>query len=539
MATLDVLILDDPDSRHAQPVQDALAVRGATSQRLNCTDLRDWSVDISVGEIRLRCGDLEWEVSPATTVWYRRLGSPSVDDLDLDEAQLARDELPHALVGGLIACGARWVDEPSTVERAEHKLFQLSTASRLDVAIPLSVVTNDSLAASRTLSEMRLAAKPLSPGQGIAPHVDEVYESDISEMAGVSVLLQELIARADADLRVVVVGSHAWTWRRPRTPDTIDWRAEDPRGSGFQYVSPHAVEGAAIAITSALGLTMSVQDWLTTPDGAVFLEANPQGAWAFLDGSDKHIPEALAAHLCGQTAQTLADGVWPKPLKRVRWDLGRESKAPEDDGVVAPQFAPPSWASAAARSPAALPVVQRANDEAKAGAKAAEDKAVRLVRTALATLAVATALLGYQLRFALDNGLWWLPLLIPVSAAFICLVIAAFEAYEIDRVGVYQHPTGRDLTEPGPRDPIVPVIENEDVGRRLAEWSSRHKHTALMQARAWFTRGLTLLVAAVIAAAVSWAFDASDSNPAPTPEQEPATNTSPDPVDPAGTDEQP
>ena len=329
------------------------------------------------------------------------------------------------------------------------------------------------------------------------------------------------------------------TWRRPRTPDTIDWRAEDPHGSGFQYVSPHAVEGAAIAITAALGLTMSVQDWLTTPDGAVFLEANPQGAWAFLDGSDKHIPEALAAHLRGQTAETLADGVWPKPLKRVGWDLGRAGKAPRDDGVVAPQFAPPSWASAAARSAAVLPVVQRANDEAKAGAKAAEDKAVRLVRTALTTLAVATALLGYQLRFALDNGLWWLPLLIPVSAAFICMVIAAFEAYEIDRVGVYRHPTGQDLTEPGPRDPIVLVIEKEEEGRRLAEWSSRHKHTALMQARAWFTKGLTLLVAAVIAAAISWAFDASDSSPAPRSEQEPVTSTSPDPVRPTGTDEQP
>lgn len=539
MATLDVLILDDPNSRHAQLVQSALALRGVTSQRLNCTDLRDWSVDIGVDETRLRSGDLEWEVSSATTVWYRRLGSPSVDDLDPEEAQLVRDELPHVLVGGLFACGARWVDEPSVVERAEHKLFQLSTASRLDVAIPLSVVTNDSITASRALCEMPLAAKPLSPGQGIAPHVDQVRESDISEMAGVSVLLQELVARADADLRVVVVGSHAWTWRRPRTSETIDWRAEDRSGSGFQYVSPHAVEGAAIAITSELGLTMSVQDWLTTPDGAVFLEANPQGAWAFLDGSNRYIPESLAAHLCGQTAETLAEGSWPKPLKRVRWDLGRASSAPEDDGVVAPRFAPPAWAPAAARSPAGLSVVQRANDEAKAGAKAAEDKAVRLVRTALTTLAVATALLGYQLRFALDNGLGWLPLLIPVSAAFICLAIAAFEAYEIDRVGVYRHPTGQGLAEPGPRDPIVPVIEKEEEGRRLAQWSSQHKHTALMQARAWFTRGLTLLVAAVIAAAISWAFDVSDSNPAPSSEQAPVISTSPDPVGPTDADEQP
>ena len=526
MATLDVLILDDPDSRHAQLVQDALAVRGATSQRLNCTDLRSWSVDIDSGEMRLQSGDCEWLVSPSTTVWYRRLGSPSVDDFDPDEAQLVRDEVPHALVGGLIACGARWVDEPFVVERAERKLFQLSTASRLGVAVPRSVVTNDSGAASRTLSGMRVVAKPLSPGRGIAPHVDEVHESDISEMDGAPVLLQELVARADADLRVVVIGSRAWTWERPRTPPTIDWRAEDPIGAGFRYVSPHAVEHAAIEMTSVLGLTMSVQDWLATPDGVVFLEANPQGAWNFLDGSDKYIPGALAAHLGEQPQETLADGVWPKPLKRVRWDLGRASKAPEDDGAVAPRFAPPSWASKAARSPAALSVVQRANDEAKAGAQAAEDKAGRLVRTALTTLAVATALFGYQLRFALEHSLWWLSLLIPVSGAFACLVIAAFEAYEIDRVGFYQHAKGQDLVEPVPRDSIVPVIEKEEVGRRLAKWSSVQKHTALMQARAWFTKGLTLLVAAVIVAAISWAFDAADSTPAPTPEQEPTANSS-------------
>ena len=530
MATLDVLILDNPQSQHAELVQNALAVRGVTTQRLNCTDLHNWSVDLGPGTIRLQSSDCEWVVSSATTVWYRRLGSPNVDDLDSDEAQLVRDELPHALVGGLIACGARWVDEPHVVERAERKLLQLSTASRLGVAVPRYVVTNDAGTASRTLNEIRVVAKALSPGQGIAPHVDEVHPDDISEVDSTPVLLQELITDAEADLRVVVIGSRAWTWKRQRSPHTIDWRAEDPPGAGFEYVSPHAVERPAVRVTAALGLTTSVQDWLSTPAGDIFLETNPQGAWNFLTGSDKHIPEALAEHLLQQPQETLTEGVWPKPLKRVRWDLGRASRAPEDDGAVAPQFAPPSWASTAAQSPAALSVVQRANDEAMAGAIAAEDKADRLVRTALTALAVATALIGYQLRFVLEHSLWWLPLLAPVSGAFVCLAIAAFEAYEIDRVGFYRHATGQDLTRSGPRDSIVPVIEEEEVGRRLARWSSQQKHTALMQARAWFTRGLTFLVAAVIAAAISWAFDAADSAPAstptPVPEQEPTTTTS-------------
>ena len=465
-------------------------------------------------------------MSPATAVWYRRLGSFAVDDFDHEEAQLARDEMPHILIGGLSSCGVRWVDEPFDVQRAEQKLFQLSTALRMSLPIPHSVATNDPDAAARMRSARRVVAKPLSPGQGIAPHVEEVQAGDLSEFGGLPVLLQELVVGANADLRVVVIGSRAWTWRRSRTPHTIDWRAEDANGIGFEHVSPHAVERDAIDLTRALGLTMSVQDWLETPDGVVFLEANPQGAWDFLDRSDELIPDALASHLAERSAETLTKGSWPKPLRRVRWDLGRGCKAPPDDGAVAPRFAPPRWASLAARSSAALSVVRRANDEAKAGAKLAEDKASRLSRVSLTTLALATALIGYQLRFVLTHDPWWALLLAPVAGAFICLVLAAFEAIEIDRVGFYRHPDGSDLAEPGQRDAIVRVIEQEHIGRRLAAWSSQHKHTALMQARAWFTRGLVFLLAAGVVAAVFWAIDAKDATANPTPTQDPAAHSS-------------
>lgn len=425
--------------------------------------------------------------------------------MDPDEARLRRDEMPHVLVGGLAACGVRWVDEPFNVERAERKLFQLRTASRMNLAVPLSVVTNDSVPAARTIDTMRIVAKPLSPGQGIAPHVAEVRAEDLIEFGGLPVLLQELVVAAEADLRVVVVGSRAWTWRRPRDPDTIDWRAEDPHGDGFEHVSLAAVERDAIDLTGALGLTMSVQDWLETPDDAVFLEANPQGAWAFLNRSEEFIPDALAAHLSEPSGEVLASGKWPKPLKRVLWDLYPANKAPDNDGAVAPRFAPPPWASVAARSPEALSVAVRANDEARVGAKTAEDKAARLVRTALATLTIVTALIGYELQFVVGRGAWWYLLLVPAAGAFVCLAIAGFEATEIDRVGFYRSATGQDLAGPGPREPIVSVIEQEDIGRRLARWSSGHKHTALMQARAWFSRGLVSLVAALIVGIVSWA----------------------------------
>ena len=235
----------------------------------------------------------------------------------------------------------------------------------------------------------------------------------------------------------------------------------------------------------------------------------------------------LAAHLTDRSGEVLANGEWPTPLKRVLQDLRPASKAPPNDGAVAPEFAPPPWASVAARSAAALPVVHRANDEAKAGAKTAEEKAARLVRTALTTLAVATALIGYQLQFALERRTWWFLLVAPAIGAFLCLAIAAFAGNEIDRVGFYRHATGQDLADPGPREPIVRVIEQEHIGRRLTAWSSENKHTALMQARAWFSRGLVLLLAASIAAAISWAINAADLAGDSTPTESRSLDTSP------------
>lgn len=195
MAQLDVLILDDPDSWHARLVQAALAAREATCQRLNCADLGDQSVDIRPGEFRFHSGGSEWEVSSSTTVWYRRLGSAGVGGSDPDEAQLIRDEMPHVLIGGLIACGVRWVDEPFDVQRAERKVFQLSTASRMGIAVPHTIITNDSVTAARMSTAGRVVAKALSPGQGIAPYVDEVHSDDLCEFGGLPTLLQEFVAR--------------------------------------------------------------------------------------------------------------------------------------------------------------------------------------------------------------------------------------------------------------------------------------------------------------------------------------------------------
>lgn len=525
MSELDVLIIDDAQSREALLVEESLADQGAANERLNCSDLDGWSIRANPGEFKIESDIAEWSVLPTTSVWFRRLGAPDVGTYDHLEAQLVQDELPHIFLGGLAACGVRWVDEPFTVERAERKLYQLAVAKRVGLKLAESLVTNDVAAARGQLSSMRLVAKPLSPGQGISPHTEAVTEEDLRLVSDLPVLLQEFIADATADLRVVVVGSQAWAWRRLRATDVVDWRATDPHGLDFVHDEDDRVLQDAIDLTKALGLTMSVQDWLDSPRGPVFLEANPQGAWAFLDGAEETVPRAIAAHLHGVMDSEPSGGKWPKPHRRILWDLGRASKAPSKDGVEPPTLAPPPWASLVARSSEAIAVARRAHDEVMDGVKTAEEKAARLTRTSLTIAAVGTALLAYHLGLIIDQTRWLLLTLMPAAGSIVSLAVATINAIDIDRVGVYRHPSAEDLAAPGPQDPSVKVIELEEVGRQLTSWNSRMKHTALMQARAWFSRGLVLLAAAVIAAVVLWGIEIGTSTDDPTPPANPPART--------------
>ena len=294
-----------------------------------------------------------------------------------------------------------------------------------------------------------------------------------------------------------MVGAEGWIWRRPREATTTDWRAIDPGGFGFELTEEPGLLRTARRVTSALGLTMSVQDWLETRDGPVFLESNPQGQWLFLAGSSNLVPLAVAQHLLG--TQT-SPGLWPSAAKRLQYDFKTKGSAPANDGVVAPVFARPVWIEEVAEFAGALSLARDARVAAEAAAKAAEEKANRLVQVGLGLLTVALALGAYQASFAFTRRWTWDFTLIPVIAALIMIALATYEAQQVDRVGMYETPNPEILATTANGNREAAVLESEYRGFQLARWTSNHKHTDLMTARAWFSRGLAaLIVAAVLA----------------------------------------
>jgi glutathione synthase/RimK-type ligase-like ATP-grasp enzyme len=292
----DVVIVDNPIDPHGRTVLSALRAEGQRAFRFNLVDLRANRFDSDIHSLVLGSDDEVFTVTKHTKVLWRHAGFVDVSGLDPEEAALANDEGPFLLAGALSASGATFVDCPYAMYRAELKPLQLSIARQLGIRTPNTRITNDPKAAREFATAQRTVAKPLSPGQGIAPFVAELTETDVDYVQSLPTMLQELV-ESGADARVVVIGSQAWIWRREREHGTLDWRAVDRSGEEFEPLTDEYLSGLAVKVSEGLGLSTSVQDWLYTDDGPVFLESNAVGAWLFLSGSIRVIVPAIVKHL--------------------------------------------------------------------------------------------------------------------------------------------------------------------------------------------------------------------------------------------------
>jgi hypothetical protein len=197
---------------------------------------------------------------------------------------------------------------------------------------------------------------------------------------------------------------------------------------------------------------------------------------------------------------------WPSPLRQFLWDMlpawTPDRWLPRASGIRPPAYKRPSWLEEKfANMPAALEQATRGHDAAVARAAVVEAKADRVVQRSLTLLTLTLIVAGAQLRYVREQGggLDYL-LLLPAVVAIVTLALAGIVAAEIDRVGVYHQPGAEALVSW--EDALVRgQVEAEELGRQWAHWTASRKSDALLQARAWFSRGLVgFLVAGVVLA---------------------------------------
>lgn len=205
----------------------------------------------------------------------------------------------------------------------------------------------------------------------------------------------------------------------------------------------------------------------------------------------------------------LAPGTWPKWWKKYLNDWRPAKHAAANDGLEPPVPERPTWTDGpGADTSIVLDAARQRTAQFEDRITTAESRAARLTERALALLTLTFLATGYvaaRLRDADPSIVVWVAALLPSAGSLVCLGLATIEALGVDRAGfvepVRPSDAARFRTESAQRRAL---IAQEVRAAEMARWTGRKKLNEFLQARAWFTRGVTFVVLMGFAATAIW-----------------------------------
>ncbi|MBX9787524.1 MAG: hypothetical protein K2Y37_01285 [Pirellulales bacterium] len=315
----------------------------ATAIQWNIAGKEVWaSLETAVGEVDTRY---------IKAVWYRRPVPPvSAAGLTETESHFADTECRALLTGLISTLHSPWMNDPAAEDRATDKLYQLTVASSLHLAVPRTLVTNDPTHAREFFDECdeqvlfktvsggawlhnsnadelvraygpRLVRQPAIPQDDTRPSLflfsqlltrDRLPLLDHIQIA--PVMFQQFIKKR-CDVRITIVGDAIFACRilsQERPSTRVDFRrfvnvpTETPHHQPFTL--PPQIERSLRALMRRLGLRFGCIDMIVTEDDRyVFLEVNAAGQWGWIEQlTGMQISEAIADELARLATNGLA-----------------------------------------------------------------------------------------------------------------------------------------------------------------------------------------------------------------------------------------
>ncbi|WP_046496077.1 ATP-grasp ribosomal peptide maturase [Streptomyces odonnellii] len=311
-----VLVVTSLEDTTADLVIDALNKRGVPVARVDPADIGaglTFSARIGVGAPawsgRLRTASREVELREVAAVYYRRPTpyTARFAHLPTQQRDFASAEARHGL-GGILSSldGARYINHPAAVARADFKPAQLRMAARLGFTIPPTLVTNDAEAARKFASDngpvVYKSFRGLPPDEGGhtgALWTQRVAPETFDDALAVTAHLFQAEVPKTGDVRVTVVGRQVFAQQIAAPDGSLDWR----RGNWDELLHapitvPAPIEAAMHSYLAAFDLLFGCFDFALTDDGDdprhwTWIECNPNGQWGWLPDAEA-ITEAFA-----------------------------------------------------------------------------------------------------------------------------------------------------------------------------------------------------------------------------------------------------
>lgn len=238
--------------------------------------------------------------------YFRRPGTPIASSSVASAAERAYCEhewlsVLHSLYSAL---EDRWLNSPAHIAAAEDKPRQLTLASKIGFAVPDTLITNDPAAVRLFRHDGAAVVKTLRASLLTDPNSGDervIFTNRLNDDLGrefedslrvAPVILQREVEK-DADIRVTVVGDYVMAARidsQNLSETVVDWR----KGAHVdlphtQHILPADLEMRCRQLTAALKLKFAAIDFVLDRFGKYwFLEANPNGQWAWIEARTGH-----------------------------------------------------------------------------------------------------------------------------------------------------------------------------------------------------------------------------------------------------------
>jgi hypothetical protein len=277
-------------------VQELLSGVGIPTARIDADDLED--VDLLLDPAaRAMCLDGRW-LTP-TVVWNRHFSDRAIRTTGDPVRDLALRDAWTCLAGQLGSLGAVSIPAADV-----GPLEQLRIAAQHGIAIPRTIVATDLRRAAAMLGTPRVVVKALhhhfleaEPGRltGLFPAVfrpADLAGQPPNTGSAPPVTVQEYIEH-DAELRVYHIDGQSHAFTVVKSTPAEPWLAPE-RVTARRANPPPAVFQAAETLAGALRLRFAAFDFLIRGDTPVFLEANADGDWRWIEVSTGQAPVTTA-----------------------------------------------------------------------------------------------------------------------------------------------------------------------------------------------------------------------------------------------------
>lgn len=243
-------------------------------------------------------------IDEITGVYFKHPMKPNIKcDIPVNQISFAEREIIEMLRSLFRLIDKKlWLNHPKYIFSANNKIEQLKLASKIGFNIPKTCISSDPDVIRRFYysNNEDIIAKAVKYGHDITNNhlqfaptkkVEKKFIENIENYYTIPTIYQEKIEKK-YDIRVTVVGNKVYTsaiHSQEHNETMIDWRLWDIHNNvdlkHSKHELPSKISNLCLKITKKFNLRFSAIDLIFTPEKKYyFLEMNPNGQWAWIEG---------------------------------------------------------------------------------------------------------------------------------------------------------------------------------------------------------------------------------------------------------------